>query len=201
MKQLILFSSENDQENEIESIIKVLAKTKDSQPIYFHLRKPHYSKARYRKFLAEIPAEFHPKIRIHQYHELIEEFKLAGIHLTGNHLKNKSLRIEKIGLSKSRGFHSIDELKNDQENYDYVFLSPIFDSISKHNYKSKFDLEELQQELKQINQVIIALGGIEKNNLESLENIGFQGIAILGAVWNFQNPYDSFLEIKNMFFK
>ena len=35
-------------------------------------------------------------------------------------------------------FHSLQELEECKEEYEYVFLSPIFDSISKVEYKSKF---------------------------------------------------------------
>ena len=67
----------------------------------------------------------------------------------------------------------------------YCFLSPIFDSISKEGYKANFDKLELKEFLaKDRKTKVIALGGLtEENYLEVLE-LGFDGGAFLGSVWN-----------------
>src|ERR1039458_7901787 len=52
----------------------------------------------------------------------------------------------KIALHSSfPKFHSLKELEEHKEKYEYAILSPIFDSISKTGYKSKFDLQELKK--------------------------------------------------------
>jgi thiamine-phosphate pyrophosphorylase len=68
---------------------------------------------------------------------------------------------------------------------DYLFLSPIFDSISKQNYMSRFP-ESLLYELKEkgvIHEKVIALGGVNKENISKVEDYGFGGAAVLGGLW------------------
>ena len=67
-------------------------------------------------------------------------------------------------------FHSLEELKAHKEKYDYAFLSPIFDSISKEGYKSKFShrlhrTSQIKSELISAisGKYIIALGGIDED--------------------------------------
>ena len=91
-------------------------------------------------------------------------------------------------------FHSVEELKNCREQYEYAFLSPVFDSISKESYKSNFSLDELEEAVKGKN--IIALGGIDEDKIETVREIGFAGVAVLGAIWQSNNPLEQFLIFK-----
>ena len=70
--------------------------------------------------------------------------------------------------------------------YDYVFMSPIYDSISKVNYYSTYTAEELRdaQRTKIIDSKVMALGGINTGNLLEIKDFGFGGAAILGDLWN-----------------
>ena len=97
-------------------------------------------------------------------------------------------------------FHSLEELENHKEKYEYAFLSPIFDSISKVGYKSKFDLQELKRKspllLGEGQGGVIALGGIDESKIEICRQLGFAGVAVLGAIWQSENPSEKFLRIK-----
>jgi thiamine-phosphate pyrophosphorylase len=98
--------------------------------------------------------------------------------------------------------HSFDELKK-IENREIILLGPVFDSISKHGYKSKFSRDELKEgiaewrALKPGNSEIklYALGGIDAENIKELEELGFDGAAVLGAVWNYADPIGAFERI------
>ncbi|HXD94336.1 MAG TPA: thiamine phosphate synthase, partial [Bacteroidia bacterium] len=78
--------------------------------------------------------------------------------------------------------------------YEYVFLSPVFDSISKTGYKSNFDLENLKPFLKK-HKNVIALGGVNTKNIELIKQVGFSGAAFIGAVWQNKNPAKSYKEL------
>ena len=145
----------------------------------FHLRKPFNSITETEKLLENIPKQYHNRIVIHQHYQLTEHYNLKGIHIKNND-KNSTTDHNIISTS----FHSINELSN-KNNYQYVFLSPIFNSISKDGYNSKFTLEELKIAQKQgiIDSKIIALGGINVNNVKTIIGLGFGGIAVLGYIW------------------
>ena len=67
---------------------------------------------------------------------------------------------------------------------DYVFLSPIFDSISKIGYESAFDdAEVLTAFLANSKQRVIAFGGVDADRIAICEELGFRGYAMLGDIW------------------
>src|ERR1700746_3780497 len=73
-------------------------------------------------------------------------------------------------------FHSIEEMEKNNKKYEYAFLSPVFDSISKEGYKSKFDLNELKSSLlfrKETKGEVYALGGIDEDKIEIINELGF----------------------------
>ena len=84
----------------------------------------------------------------------------------------------------SRSCHSIEEIRHYQS-LDYLFLSPIFRSISKEGYGSGFAMETLQQasDAGIINEKVFALGGIDLATLPLLRPFRFGGAAGLGALW------------------
>ena len=68
----------------------------------------------------------------------------------------------------------------------YVFLSPIFDSISKEGYGAAFSPEVLRDAASKqiIDNKVVALGGIEASHINALKEWHFGGAAFLGDIWN-----------------
>jgi len=162
-----------------------------------HLRKPNFNIENLKKIIEKIPKEFHNRIVIHNHFELLEDFDLKGIHLTEQQKNNfQNLKQhQKNHKIISTSCHSIDDIAINKNFYEYVFLSPIFDSISKQNYHSKFSTAELLEAKNQkiIDEKIIALGGINLNNIRTIIDFGFGGVGILGALWSKFNSLDAIL--------
>ena len=78
--------------------------------------------------------------------------------------------------------------------YKYVFISPVFNSISKVGYNAAIDLNELSGlrntciTARGYCPGIIGLGGVGSRELPSLKSAGFDGAAVLGAVWQAKDP-------------
>jgi thiamine-phosphate pyrophosphorylase len=159
----------------------------------FHLRKPGYTMAEMQDFLKAIQPKYLRRIIIHSNYELIGKYNLAGIHLTGNYLESvpeKDIReicaiARKKNLKVTSSIHHLNELSKLSFNYDYVFLGPVFDSISKEGYSSTLSHSEISESLKNknIKTEVIALGGIDQTNLEKAIEMHFNGVALLGAIW------------------
>lgn len=66
--------------------------------------------------------------------------------------------------------------------YDYVTLSPIFDSISKSGYSKKFEVTEIADRIR--GKRVIALGGVRPELFLTLRENDFFGAALLGYIWN-----------------
>lgn len=149
-----------------------------------HLRKPGSSRQELRTFLAALPAAYYPRIVLHDHFELIAESfpagRLGGLHLNRRH----PLRPRGYAGSTSCSCHSLAEVA-EKQGFDYVFLSPIFPSISKQGYGEGFPPEVLLEATRQgqIHERVIALGGISARTLPRLANTGFGGVAVLGALW------------------
>ena len=147
-----------------------------------HLRKPEASIHECRTLLAKLTKEERAKIIIHDYLELYTEFSLKGIHI------NKNITSLPNGYNgfKTRSCHSFEEIERYKNDYDYLFLSPIFDSISKVGYKSAFTKEELLKASTSgiIDHKVIALGGITLDMMPYFQELNFGGIAMIGGIYN-----------------
>ena len=76
---------------------------------------------------------------------------------------------------------------------DYCFLSPIYDSISKAGYASAFsDQEHLRSCLATSRYPVLALGGVQPQHLPELADLVFSGAALLGWVWQSEDPIEAF---------
>lgn len=152
-------------------------------PYVLHLRKPGASVSELRSLLDGIRPEFYGRIVLHDAFDLCGEYGLRGVHL------NSRNPVAPVGVGHvSRSCHSLDEVRESLSSacpYAYVFLSPVFDSISKAGYSSAFSDGVLRQAAMDgiINNRVFALGGVDFSNLEYLESVGFGGAAMLGAAW------------------
>ena len=167
---------------------------------YFHLRKPLFSEHEMEQFITRISEKNYHKIILHSHYRLIEKYNLKGAHVN---LQMLTLREKSKSKSEhtSLSLHSLNEIEHCNLKFDYAFLSPVFDSISKIGYKSTLDLHVVQKFLhKNKDTKIIALGGVDEEKIELVKELGFSGIALLGAVWQSSNPVEKFKRIKTACF-
>ncbi|RHJ91376.1 thiamine phosphate synthase [Parabacteroides bouchesdurhonensis] len=148
-----------------------------------HLRKPDCRQEDMEMLLKEIPAAFYPRIVLHDCFGIVDNgnpLNIGGVHL------NKRNNIVPDGFkgSISRSCHNMQEIAEGNR-FDYQFLSPVFESISKEGYGKGFSADELRKASNAglINDKVIALGGISTTTIPQLKDIKFGGIAVLGALW------------------
>ncbi len=149
---------------------------------YLHLRKPNATEAEIRRLLDTLPTEYHQFIILHDHFELTSEYNLLGVHL--NSRNPEPLQGWKGHVSCS--CHSIEEVKRKKSFCNYLFLSPIYDSISKEGYGAAFPKDDLRTAQSQgiIDDKVLALGGVSAEHLPEIFSLGFGGAAFLGDVWN-----------------
>ena len=89
------------------------------------------------------------------------------------------------GLTSSASLHSLEDVARvDAACFDYVFLSPIFDSISKAAHPAaSFDSAALAATLAACSVPVLALGGVAPATAARARALGFRGAALLGCVW------------------
>lgn len=83
-----------------------------------------------------------------------------------------------------------------------VFYSPVFPSISKPGYGPVNSLDQVAKEIAAIRQQhdrlprLIGLGGVNADNVSLLQQAGFDGAALLGALWQTPDAIRAFETVK-----
>ena len=149
---------------------------------YLHLRKPEADARAYETFLKQVESQYYPRIVLHDHFELAEQYGLKGVHLN----QRNPYPPEKWVGHISRSCHSLEEVVAHKPQCDYLFLSPIFDSISKQGYGPSLSADMLRKAKEEgiIDDKVIALGGMSVERLPLVRSWGFGGVAFLGDVWN-----------------
>ncbi len=145
-----------------------------------HLRKPGATADDCARLLDDLTSDDRRRIVIHDFFELAQPYGLRGIHLNAR----RSTVPDGWQGHVSRSCHSLEEVKRYKDACDYVFLSPIFDSVSKQGYASAFTDETLREASKDgiIDHKVVALGGVTPDKIDYLQQLNFGGAAMLGCV-------------------
>lgn len=186
MKLLIISNSDT-----IENEANIINTLFDEGLEIFHLRKPNYSASETTELLQKINSKHYSKIVLHQHYSLTKKFKIIRIHFSESNRLNinekelKKWKTKKFILSTS--VHSINDYKLLSEHFDYTFFGPVFKSISKQGYKPQS--EEIIKLPKNKNRKIkiIAVSGITSEKIQKIKHSNFDGVAVLGAIWNNTN--------------
>lgn len=199
--KIIVISSSGESETEPAIVTQLFENGLE----IFHLRKPRLSTKEMTRYIEAIPRAFHNRIVIHSHHKLARKFSLMGVHMTKSHKKKKFrtwynmrlLRIQNPGAIVTTSFRSIANLYEDSNkyNYRYVFLSPVFDSLT-HKFQSGFNPNSLKIALEKTQHKVIARGGIDINCIEKVKELGFEGLALYSVIWKSKDPVQQFVNIR-----
>lgn len=158
-----------------------------------HLRKPGASEEELTAWLQNIDNQYYGRIVLHDCFPLAEIFALGGVHLNS---RNPKAPQGILSMTVSRSCHSIREVIQHKSECDYLFLSPIYDSISKEGYGAAFSCIELKRAAEEgiIDSQVFALGGVSLEHIPEIRSLGFGGAAVLGALWQAADPV-KYLEV------
>ncbi len=166
-----------------------------------HLRKPNTEPVYSERLLTLLPDEYRKKVIVHDHFYLKTEYNLKGIHLNSRNPEPPHGYRGHVSCS----CHSADDILLHKKRSDYVLFSPVFDSISKNGYTAKYSLAELKEWSKQriIDKKVMALGGVDAENIPQLKDYGFGGAVVLGSIWSRFDIHNStdFKDLINYFRK
>lgn len=169
----------------------------------FHLRKPNASVAKMVELVSAIDPDYRAEVVLHQHHELADGFAMHRIHYPEvlRLLQPEVLEAQKRrGLGLSTSIHKLEHACT-LSVFDYVFFSPVFNSISKAGYPGALsaDFRLLKTEA---TPAVIALGGVDYGNIPLVMEMNFDGVAVLGAIWNKPgSPVEHFLRLQDCIHK
>ena len=193
---IVLIAPEEDVINEIDILNRLFEEGLE----YYHLRKPSKDYQQYCDYLDLIEEKYHNKIVVHHHHELVNTFNLKGIHFQEQKRRDNIdnpgqyfLNLSMYGKTISSSFHELEELEACDFEFDYHLLSPVFSSISKKGYEGRgFNVNHIDKR-------IIGMGGVTKNNLSEIQKLGFQGVGVLGGIWNSKTPIEDFKAMQEFY--
>lgn len=188
--KIIVFTPEKEVVNEAKKINLLF----ESGISFLHIRKPSFSREQTASLINQIDERFHSRLKLHDYPELALNFG------TGFQVNSRNRDIDQIS-KLSASCHTLEEI-NQAKGMEYVTLSPIYDSISKEGYNSKFNVSGLN--FSDCPVQVIALGGVTAGRIKELADAGFKGAAFLGSVWkNEESFYDfvKFMKMRNVSFQ
>lgn len=163
-----------------------------------HLRKPKSSEEDLVSWLQNIDSQYYGRIVVHDHFKLISRFPLGGVHLNSRNPEYHKTGSEQ-DITISRSCHSIAEVIQYKHECNYLFLSPIYDSISKEGYGAAFSRIDLKQAADEgiIDSKVLALGGVSLEHIPELRSMGFGGAAVLGALWQAKSPTEYLKALMN----
>jgi thiamine monophosphate synthase len=141
-----------------------------------HIRKPGTDTE---SLLERLAPRWSSRLVLHGGREVMGLAKRCGIPQVHGHWQKP---LEEDGIKRSASLHSWEEVREvPQGGLEYVFLSPLFDSISKPGYKAGRGLLERPGGVAPCG--LIGLGGIDQQTIGRVITHGWDGAAVLGYIW------------------
>lgn len=152
--------------------------------------------------LTQLPARFQPSV-------LLSATKGSDVPASFRwHLKDadRQSAIFTKGFPFSTSIHSLSEWPRLAGQVELVFYSPLFPSISKPGYGPSSSLAVIEQQISAIRQQhtalprLIGLGGIQAENVVLVREAGFDGAALMGALWQAPDALNALQQIREALF-
>lgn len=102
----------------------------------------------------------------------------------------------------STSIHQLGDWPTLSEQTEIAFYSPVFASISKPGYGPTVSLDTIREQIESLRQQsvqlphLVGLGGIHANNVNLVRQAGFDGAALMGALWQAPDPVEALIKIR-----
>ena len=133
--------------------------------------------------------QFQAKVTLHGDPALAQQARADGVHLSAGGDALAARRVlgkdALIGLS----VHGAEDARAaDAKLLDYVIAGPVFETQSKPGYRPTLGPEGLALIAKACPVAVVAIGGLDPQNVSDCRVTGAAGIAVMGAVMRAENP-------------
>lgn len=199
--KLIVISPETEDPREPALLAELLAAGLTD----YHLRKPTWTRTQLAAFLHVLPPSVVSRIILHTHHDLAADHPVAGLHEREagragplgpprtpvvSSTSNVAPSGRALPPPRSRAIHDLPTLRASLDHADTRLLfSPVFPSISKPGHVPRHSTDELRAILLLPRRAeLIALGGIDAERIPECRALGFDGVAVLGAIWQAPDP-------------
>ncbi len=190
--RIVVISPESEDPREAAAIDGLLASGLE----LYHVRKPSWTGAEIESWLRRLPQGWRKRLILHGHPEIA-----AGLGLGGHHDRDRTDHPSRAGFSRS--CHDLASLRRHLPAYRAILFGPVFPSISKPGYRPAPDfpwegLKALLARKKlESGARVLAIGGVSAARLARCKDLGFDGAAVLGAVWRERDPVAAYAGIRD----
>ena len=184
---IIVITPEDKVQNETEIINQLFQEGLN----LLHIRKPFINSEEMTDFIQKIDSKFHSQLVLHSHYDLAENFNISRFHFREVDRQN-GLSQSFTDKTISTSVHDIETFNELSGNWEYSFISPVFPSISKKGYGENSNILNDIKKRDNPNVKLIALGGINENNIKEVFESEVDGVALLGAIWGNDKPLGAF---------
>lgn len=165
-----------------------------------HIRKPWLSRNEMFEFITQIDESFHSQLVLHTHFDLGKEFTISRFHFREIDRREKIYKPFAEENTISTSVHDITRYNTLDKEWEYAFISPFFPSISKKGYGLDSTIKEEIKHRNNPDVKLIALGGIDQNNIHEVFEAEAEadGAALLGAIWESEEPLNVFRKCRNV---
>lgn len=136
------------------------------------------------KQLKKLCAEYKVPFVINDNVDIAYKIDADGVHIGQDDMQVKDVRM-KLGKDKIIGVsaHTVEEaVLAEKEGADYLGVGAVFQTKSKKNVKA-MPYDTLKAICEAVSIPVVAIGGIERENVEMLSGSGVCGIAVISAIY------------------
>lgn len=200
--EIVLLSSKSKLHSEAKLVKKLFQLGLDT----FHVRKPKFSSEEMSTYLSLFSEKHLNKMVLHTHHRMAKKYPVRGVHLTKKHRKHRNKKklirwfsglFFKQPKVISRNCHKLSDVLSDQFAYEYIILTPVFDSISKKGYGASFSERTIEEVLVNSKNKVYAFGGVNAETIPAAQEMGFDGVMLYGSFWKADDQLEYFKAIQN----
>lgn len=163
-----------------------------------HIRKPCISRNEMIELISKIDETFHSQLVLHTHYDLGKEYQISRFHFREIDRQEEMYKSFVKENTISTSVHDITTYNTLDKEWEYAFISPFFPSISKKEYGLDSTIKEEIKHRNNPDVKLIALGGIDQDNIHEVFESGADGAALLGAVWESEEPLKVFRKCRNV---
>src|SRR5690606_29680331 len=112
-----------------------------------HIRKPEIYTSKLRRFIENVDSKFHSKLVLHHDYEIAADYNINRLHFTERNRESFNTVLQGLRAGTeyiiSASVHTMADFNQLPSRFDYVFFSPVYNSISKPGHNPKNDLGEM----------------------------------------------------------
>ncbi|KFF20572.1 thiamine phosphate synthase [Chryseobacterium sp. JM1] len=185
---ILVITPEVSFQNEAEIINQLFQEGLD----LLHIRKPMFIREEMKSFLDHIDEKFYAQLVLHGFYDMGKEYPITRFHFREADRLAGGFKSYANEYIISTSVHDIETFNALGKEWEYAFASPVFPSISKKGYGEQSAVMEDLKHRTNHDVKLIALGGINENNISKVFENGADGAAILGGIWESGEPVHSF---------